>query len=282
MAAALPREIRQPDPHSYPLGSPPVVRYRLDPDEARRHAEAFPVTPGQAVILAAVDAMDAVGRQPTVRRIADALQRTVDDVAVELDRLDVAGYLVWGDHAQALVNLHGKASQAKRQTPPEAPADSCSACPMPDRCAIYRPENTRRDGQRIVGHYRCSNGHTWTRGYAEAPLPAPAVKAPTALYRWFDADGVPIYYGISDHLTDRQSSHARRSAWGQFAHRCEVDRFLSRGEALRAEKAAIEADRPVFNRQHNDTAEARRRLREYLTGQGRTDLLRSRASTSAR
>lgn len=95
----------------------------------------------------------------------------------------------------------------------------------------------------------------------------------TALYFWFDAEDVLLYIGITGDLATRQSSHAKRSSWSEFADHSKVRRFPSRPEAEAAEKAAIEADRPLFNRVHNDTPEARQRLVAYLIEHGRADLL---------
>lgn len=95
----------------------------------------------------------------------------------------------------------------------------------------------------------------------------------TALYLWFDADGVLIYLGITGDLAVRQTRHAKRSSWGDFAARSEVRWFPSRAEAEEAERELIHQLRPVFNQVHNDTPEARQRLVDYLVQHGRTDLL---------
>lgn len=59
----------------------------------------------------------------------------------------------------------------------------------------------------------------------------------------------------------------------EFAARSTVERFPSRRIALTTEEAAIKAEHPIFNHQHNDTPEARRRLVEYLIQRDRLDLL---------
>ena len=106
-----------------------------------------------------------------------------------------------------------------------------------------------------------------------APWLPRILPTPTALYFWFDADGVLLYIGITGDLATRQSSHAKRSSWAEFADHSQIHRFPSRPEAEAAEKAAIEAERPLFNHVHNDTAEARQRLVAYLIEHGRMDLL---------
>ncbi|MEU7170241.1 hypothetical protein ABZ949_01965 [Micromonospora tulbaghiae] len=103
--------------------------------------------------------------------------------------------------------------------------------------------------------------------------PATTGQGLVPLYFWFDADRLLLYVGITGDLATRQASHAKKSSWAEFATHCEVRRFPSRAEAERAEKAAIEAERPLFNHVHNDTAEARQRLVAYLIEHGRMDLL---------
>lgn len=103
--------------------------------------------------------------------------------------------------------------------------------------------------------------------------PDTGVNIPTALYFWYDADGALLYIGITGDLATRQSSHAKRSSWAEFAARSTVQRYPSRSAAEAAEKAAIEAERPLFNHVYNDTPEARARLVAYLIEHGRADLL---------
>ncbi|MET8278360.1 GIY-YIG nuclease family protein [Micromonospora sp. NPDC005174] len=95
----------------------------------------------------------------------------------------------------------------------------------------------------------------------------------TALYFWYDAADVLLYIGITGDLATRQSSHAKKSSWSEFADHSKIRRFPSRPEAESAEKSAIEQHRPLFNHQHNDTPEARQRLVAYLIEHGRMDLL---------
>ncbi len=97
--------------------------------------------------------------------------------------------------------------------------------------------------------------------------------AVTALYRWYDADDQLLYVGITNDPHVRQSSHAKKSSWADFAHHARIERHPSRALAEAAEKAAIESERPLFNHVHNDTPEARQRLVAYLIEHGRMDLL---------
>ncbi len=101
-------------------------------------------------------------------------------------------------------------------------------------------------------------------------------RAVTAIYRWYDVDDVPIYYGITLHLASRQTAHAKKAAWSAFADRCQVERLPNRSAAEARERELIDQDRPVFNRVHNRTDDALRRVVEYLTKHGRSDLLNIR------
>lgn len=101
------------------------------------------------------------------------------------------------------------------------------------------------------------------------PVPLPT----TALYRWYDQAGRLLYVGITDDVATRQTRHAKRSSWAEFAVRSTVQRLSTRQVAERAEVEAIKTEQPLFNRQHNDTPEARQRLVGYLVEQNRLDLL---------
>ncbi len=98
------------------------------------------------------------------------------------------------------------------------------------------------------------------------------VEEGTAIYRWYDADRRPIYYGIAGDLAARTDQHAHASRWSVFAAYCEVTRASTRRLALDEERRLILRDLPVFNRQHNDTPEARDRCTAYLAAKGRLDL----------
>lgn len=72
-----------------------------------------------------------------------------------------------------------------------------------------------------------------------------------ALYRHFDIRDALLYLGISDDPIARGKQHARDSDWVQYAVRAEITWHNSRAEALAAEAAAIIAEQPIFNEQHN-------------------------------
>lgn len=107
-----------------------------------------------------------------------------------------------------------------------------------------------------------------------ATLPA----VTTALYRYYDDADRLLYIGITDHLIGRTLDHVQGSSWAEFATRATIERHPTRKDAEDAERAAIKAEGPLFNSQHQDTPEARRRLVEYLIEQRRTDLLVAKVS----
>lgn len=72
-------------------------------------------------------------------------------------------------------------------------------------------------------------------------------EAPTALYRFFDADGALLYVGITDCLGRRFRQHARRVSWWRAIARRTVILYATRAAALSAEDWAILSERPVHN-----------------------------------
>lgn len=108
--------------------------------------------------------------------------------------------------------------------------------------------------------------------YTEPPA-ADHAPVPTALYRYYDAEDLPLYIGISGRLRERERSHIKSSSWMDFVARSTVERFPSREEADLAERAAIKEELPLFNTTYNESRAAINRLVEYLIKHGRTDLL---------
>lgn len=96
----------------------------------------------------------------------------------------------------------------------------------------------------------------------------------TFLYRFYDADDVLLYVGITDDLGERTFNHARSSSWMDFAVRSTIERYMSRREAEKHEVDAIRAERPLFNVAHNDDPNVEGRLVDYLIEHDRRDLLR--------
>lgn len=75
----------------------------------------------------------------------------------------------------------------------------------------------------------------------------------TRIYRWFDADGVLLYVGITSAVTRRAIEHMSQAVWAQWAVRMEVEDVIpeSREEAEQMERERIATESPVFNKQGN-------------------------------
>lgn len=78
--------------------------------------------------------------------------------------------------------------------------------------------------------------------------PTAEVSARCALYRHFDSNDVLLYVGITRDAEARREQHAKTSMWAEFAVRETCEWFDSREEATAAEREAIEAEQPLFNR----------------------------------
>jgi hypothetical protein len=84
------------------------------------------------------------------------------------------------------------------------------------------------------------------------PQPTSLADRPTALYRFFDADGRLLYVGITFAIRQRWYAHAQEKTWWpQVAHK-QVEWLPNRYRAAKAEIAAIKAERPLYNVQDND------------------------------
>lgn len=101
--------------------------------------------------------------------------------------------------------------------------------------------------------------------WMELDLRRPAAGKRCALYRHYDAAGILLYVGITDYLSARGKAHAKESTWVQFADTCTAKWYPSRDDALVAERAAIEVERPIFNRAHNTWAGAEAARTQYLS-----------------
>jgi len=95
---------------------------------------------------------------------------------------------------------------------------------------------------------------------------------PCAMYRHVDADGVLLYIGIATDPDLRREQHAATSKWFRFASRMDVDWYETRGDAEAAERSAIQADLPIFNKTHGGVFRGDRVV-DYLVRHSATDLL---------
>ncbi|MFI2663253.1 hypothetical protein [Micromonospora carbonacea] len=71
----------------------------------------------------------------------------------------------------------------------------------------------------------------------------------TALYRHYDAEGRLLYVGVTFNPGHRASGHRAYAEWIDQATTFTGTWFPTRAEALAAEKEAIRAEKPIYNRQ---------------------------------
>lgn len=106
-----------------------------------------------------------------------------------------------------------------------------------------------------------------------------AVSAPPAtLYRFFDADGVLLYIGITERGAMRWEDHREEKHWWPAVTSCTLEHFESRLEVEAAERSAIKTERPRFNTNHNRPGQ---RPRRRLTGEFPEEELRANAKLRA-
>jgi len=93
--------------------------------------------------------------------------------------------------------------------------------------------------------------NAWVQGETP-PMPAPKqVTDQVALYRCFDRQGRLLYVGISFSALIRLKSHVKQSAWAYKVARIDVEWLADRQRAADAERAAIRAERPMYNIVHS-------------------------------
>jgi hypothetical protein len=68
------------------------------------------------------------------------------------------------------------------------------------------------------------------------------------VYRHFSDDGTLLYVGFSERFKGRQNAHRSSSIWYPDVVRCTVELFVTFGEALEAERAAIRFENPQHNK----------------------------------
>lgn len=113
------------------------------------------------------------------------------------------------------------------------------------------------------------------RDVSAVPMKIPAAPR-VALYRHFDAAGQLLYVGIATNFSNRTSQHSANSPWlARFAHRVEAVWLPTREAALAAERYAIQAEAPIFNKVHA-MPERDARAVQYLIDHGASDLLKPR------
>lgn len=83
---------------------------------------------------------------------------------------------------------------------------------------------------------------------------------PTALYRVFGDADLLLYIGISNSYMRRWYQHSLDKDWWTEARRATLEWFPDERTALAAEKAAIKAEHPKYNRAHSEAYVTARRL----------------------
>lgn len=73
----------------------------------------------------------------------------------------------------------------------------------------------------------------------------------TAVYRLYDAADGLLYVGITLDIGRRFTTHAADKPWWSAVARIAVQHYPTRAQAVEAERAAIVADKPAWNVQHN-------------------------------
>ena len=71
------------------------------------------------------------------------------------------------------------------------------------------------------------------------------------LYRFFDGSGTLLYVGISCSALRRFLEHKNEKSWWPEIARSTLEHFDTRQQALDAEKAAIQKEKPKYNKVHN-------------------------------
>jgi hypothetical protein len=76
-------------------------------------------------------------------------------------------------------------------------------------------------------------------------------EGPTALYRLFDEYGQLLYLGITGNPGQRWKDHAKAHPWWPEVTRRDVEWLpMGRNDAVRAERAALAAELPLYDRTH--------------------------------
>lgn len=87
-------------------------------------------------------------------------------------------------------------------------------------------------------------------------MPRSIPHAPHAhhLYRHFDCEGRLLYVGISLNALNRLAEHKQTAEWFWRIARVEVTAYATRRSALKAERLAIQREKPLHNVKHTGKA----------------------------
>jgi hypothetical protein len=89
----------------------------------------------------------------------------------------------------------------------------------------------------------------------------------TTVYRFYDAESLLLYVGVSNSPLTRWNAHLEKTWWPEVA-RIAVEHFPTRAEALDAEEEAIADELPLYNAETRgivDRGLARRMRRSPLS-----------------
>lgn len=93
---------------------------------------------------------------------------------------------------------------------------------------------------------------------------------PHALYRFYDADGVLLYVGITVDPGARLKKHQGDKEWWTKVARIAIEKLPTRAAVLDAERLAIREERPLWNVVHNEQAvTVRSAAADWRDGYGR-------------
>lgn len=74
--------------------------------------------------------------------------------------------------------------------------------------------------------------------------------SPCVVYRYYSADGTPLYFGHTRNAEDRDRQHVRLSPWRGSAATRKVSEPMSRLEAMAEEARLIYEEQPIHNVAH--------------------------------
>ena len=103
--------------------------------------------------------------------------------------------------------------------------------------------------------------------------PSAVISERTAVYRFFGADGVLLYVGVTNDVGHRWKKHSAEKPWWSDVQRQTVDWYPSRDAALEHEGAAIKAEHPQYNIMHAMTVTIAGRTEAAVTCSACGDLV---------
>lgn len=77
---------------------------------------------------------------------------------------------------------------------------------------------------------------------------------PQTLYRFFNANGDLLYIGVTANAHRRITDHRDEKEWWTEIQTITLEHFPDRDSVLKAERAAIKAELPLYNVVHNRDA----------------------------